>query len=92
MAPDNGGFVAAATTLSGLRATGPVVQVEPRVFSSLLTRQPNGLVVVAVGGALRPHKYLFSYRGLLFTTSSRTQLELPRAMEAIQVKRLHLPY
>ena len=79
-----------STVLAGTRAHGPVVRVEPQIFAGLVGRSPTGLVVAAEGRALRANQYLMSYRGLWFTTSSRTPLELPRSIEVIRVKTLAL--
>ncbi len=79
-----------STVLSGTRAHGPVVRVEPQVFAGLVGRSPTGLVVAAEGRPLRANQYLMSYRGLWFTTSSRAPLELPRSVEVIRVRTLSL--
>jgi hypothetical protein len=89
--PGMDGMVHQATVLSGLRATGPVVRVEPQVFAALVARSPTCLVVAATGRRMRANQYLTSYRGLQFTTSSRTELDLPRSVEVIRVKSLNLP-
>lgn len=81
-----------STVLQGLRATGPVVRVEPDVFAALVQRSPSCLVVAATGRRFRSNQYLTSYRGLQFTTTSRSELPLPRSVEVVRVKTLHLPY
>lgn len=79
-----------STVLGGTRAHGPLVRVEPQVFAGLVGRSPTGLVVAAEGRPLRANQYLMAYRGLWFTTSSRTPLDLPRSVEVIRVKTLSL--
>lgn len=81
-----------AQAMNAMRATGPVVQVDSHAFAQLVARNREALIVYAPGGALRSHKYLMGFKGLFFATKSKSPLDLPRWVDIIAVRRLHLPY
>lgn len=81
-----------ATVMNAQRATGPVVHLDSHAFAALAARNREALVVHAPGSMFSPHKYLMGYKGLFFATKSRAALDLPRGIEVMVVRRLHLPY
>jgi hypothetical protein len=73
-------------------AVGSVVHVKSDHFLQLLSRSAGAAVVLhQPAGFLRPHRYLFGYKGLHVLTHSSLPLELPRWAEVILVKHLRMP-
>lgn len=73
-------------------AVGSVVHVKSDHFLALLARSAGAAVVLhQPAGFLRPHRYLFGYKGLHVLTHSSLPLELPRWAEVILVRRLRMP-
>jgi hypothetical protein len=85
---------AAAAIAQAIKASGVIVHVEPEDFLSILGRQPGALVVHATGGFFffrTNYRYLTSYKGLAFFTSSSSPLDLPSGTELIQAKAIWIP-
>lgn len=85
------GYSAYGAALQAIKASGVLVQVEPTVFLSLVSKVDEPAVVVAYGGTFRKrYQYLTSYKGLAFYTTSPTALPLSRA-ELIAAKSIRMP-
>lgn len=85
---------AGAAVAQAIKASGAIVRVEPEDFRRLLNRNPNGLVVHAVGGLFRfstAHTYLMGYKGLAFYTRSREAVPLPSTCEVVEARKIWLP-
>jgi hypothetical protein len=68
------------------------VRVAPEEFSKILGRIKDPLVVTAEGGLFKSnHRYLVSYKGLVFYTKSGTVLPLPAGAEVVQAGRIWIP-
>lgn len=68
------------------------MHVEPGDFLAILVRQTGPLVVHAKSGVFSTtHRYLTSYKGLVFFTKSPATLELPSGTELVPCKRLWVP-
>ena len=89
----NVGSEAAAVELAqAIKASGVIVQVEPRDFLGVLQQQSEPLVVYAEGGIFNTnYQYLISYKGLAFFTKSGTPLNLPGGTELVRAKRIWVP-
>ena len=86
------GAAAAAAAIAQAKASGTIVSVEPSEFHKLLTHNNGGLVVRAPGGFWSSgHKYLTSYKGLAFYTSSKEPLSIPRTCEVVDAKKIWMP-
>ena len=73
-------------------ASGLVVRVEPSHFLEILSRSPTPIVVHAEPRLFASqHRYLTSYKGLGFYTTSKTPVDLPIGSEIIEAKRLSVP-
>lgn len=87
--------VAAALAVANAQASmavGAIVHVEPSDFLAILERQPGSLVVRARSGVFSiTHRYLTSYKGLVFFTKSPVAIDLPPATQIVQSKRLWVP-
>jgi hypothetical protein len=82
----------AATIVQAIKASGAIVQVEPRDFLILLAKCDKPLVVQARG--LWPtyrHQYVFGYKGLVFYTKSKDPLQFSMGIELITAKRIWVP-
>ena len=87
-----GAAAAAAAVAKAIKASGTIVSLEPQEFLRVLAHNDGGLVVRAPGGFLSSGtKYLTSYKGLAFYTSSKEPLSLPRACDVIDAKKIWIP-
>jgi len=83
---------AAAAVAKAIKASGAIVRVEPSEFRKLLSQNPEGLIVHAVGGLFSPgHKYLMGYKGLVFHASAREPISLPRNCQVVEAKKIWIP-
>lgn len=87
-----GAGAAAAAIAQAIKASGVVVRVDPPEFLKIVGRTPEPLVVTARGGFLgRRYRYLTSYKGLAFHTSSVEPLPLPANAEVVAAKSIWTP-
>jgi hypothetical protein len=90
MVPPAPGAVAAV--IQAVRASGAIVSVPPDEFQRLLERNVQGLVVHTQGKHFsRRHKYLMGYRGLVFYTTSREALSVPRTVQVLETRTIWIP-
>jgi len=79
-----------AATMDATNVSGTVVHLEPEVFSGLIQRIEQPLVIYThtEGGWLVPesHQYLVGYEGLAFFTRAKQPIELPQEAEVIEAK------
>ena len=69
-----------------------VVRLEAGDFMAILKRIDEPLVVAGTGGVFKKHfRYLTSYKGLAFFTTSTIALELPGKVEIIAAKNISIP-
>ena len=74
------------------KASGVIVRVSAGDFMSVLKRAESPVVVIAKGGVFKKHfRYLTSYKGLAFYTTSEAAIVLPRSVEAIQAEKIWIP-
>jgi hypothetical protein len=86
------GAAAHAAMIAAIKASGAIVRVDPDSFQRLLTNNENAAVVHATGWAFgSEHRYLVSYKGLVFFTKSRSPLFVPPSIETIEAKRIWVP-
>lgn len=86
------GAAVAAAIAKAIKASGAIVKMEPEEFIKILHRVEKPLVVNATGGFLNTqHRYLTSYKGLFFYTSSSDPLQLPGSVELIAAKKIWIP-
>ena len=75
---------------AAVTSVGIITRLEPEAFVELVSRQPSQLVVHAAGGIFTTkYKYLTSYKGLAFVTTSTSELTLPPGTELITAKTLN---
>lgn len=83
---------AAAAAVQAAKASGIVVRVQPADFTRLLHKQREALVVHTRGRFFsRAHRYLMSYKGLVFWTKTPEPLHLPSGTELVEVESLWMP-
>ena len=83
---------AAAASAQAIKASGAIVNMEPKEFLWILQRMQGPLVIHAVGGFFSTnYQYLTSYKGLAFFTKSPNQLDLPSGCELVLAKRIWIP-
>jgi len=86
------GAAAAAAIAQAIKASGVIVQVEPRDFLLILQKQQAPLVVQAVGGFFTTsYQYLSSYKGLAFFTKAAEPLLLPDGCEVVEARKIWIP-
>lgn len=86
------GAAAAGARIRAARASGAIVQVEPRDFDALVRRVPDPLVVTSRGGLFRKsYEYLTSDKGLAFYTRSSEAIALPPGAEVVAAGRIWIP-
>ena len=82
-----------AAASKAIRATGPMVRVEPPGFTLLVYRMEAPLVVTARMGMFRTfYRYLTSYKGMFFYTDSPDQLRLGAPVELVTAKTIRIPF
>ena len=87
-----GAAAAAAARIRAIRAMGAIVTVDSVEFSKVLMANPQGVVVHAPGGFLMGgHRYLTSYKGLIFFTASKEPLSSVVAREVIEARHIRVP-
>jgi hypothetical protein len=82
---------AAVAAANALKAMGTIVCVEPQDFLAILERTQGLLVVYSPAGVFSKHKYLTSYKGLVFFTKTSTTLAIPASVELVAAKKILLP-
>jgi hypothetical protein len=83
---------AAAAAMQALKASGAVVLVEPDAFRRIIDRAEEPLVVRAPAGFVtNKHRYVISYKGLIFCTTSPIPIDLPRDCEVVEAKKIWAP-
>jgi len=81
-----------AAMINAIKASGAIVQVEAKEFSTILTKTKTPLVVHYEGGVFgKKYYYLTSYKGLAFHTKSKTRLNLPGDIELVVAKSFWMP-
>jgi hypothetical protein len=84
---------AAAAAMQALRASGPIVRIEPSDFTLLVFRMEEPLVVTAVSRLFkRSHRYLTCYKGMFFCTRSAEPLQLGARTEVVRARRIWIPW
>lgn len=82
----------AAAIAQATKASGAIVSLEPDDFVKILTKTERPLVVMAMGGWIKPnYQYLTAYKGLIFFTKSKTELLLPGGIEIVSSKKIWIP-
>jgi hypothetical protein len=82
----------AAALAQAIKASGTLVQLEPRDFARVLQKVEAPLVVRAKGGIFKSKwYYLTSYKGLAFFCLSPEPLPLSGRTEVIEAKRIWTP-
>jgi len=87
------GFVM-GTAIGGdaAQAMSVVVNTEPAVFLTILSRAKGALVVMSEDGIFRTkYRYLTCYRGLTFHTKSAEPLRLPADVELLSAESISIP-
>lgn len=83
---------AAAHRMHAVRAYGMIVKLNAEEFLRLIERQTAPLIVHSAGKFLFVrHKYLTTYKGLAFNTSSSEPLPLPGDAEVIEANAIWMP-
>ena len=87
------GAAAAAAIAQATKASGVIVRVEPQWFSAIVEMNDEPLVVHALSRFFfsTAHKYLTSYRGLAFFTSSSDELTLPAHCQIVEAQKIWIP-
>jgi hypothetical protein len=81
-----------AATIQAVKASGAIVRVLPEMFTSLVLKSKDPVVVTAMGGVFKKgHQYLTSYKGLFFFTKSPTPLQFSGNVEMIAAKTIWVP-
>jgi len=82
---------AMAAIANAIKASGAIVRVEPQEFLNILSKVKEPLVVYSRAGFLTQHKYLTSYKGLIFFAKSKEQLLIPASVEIVNAKKIWVP-
>jgi hypothetical protein len=83
---------AAAAIANAIKASGAIIKMKPDEFVKIVKRADKPAVVMATGGFFSPsYKYITSYKGLFFYTSSKEQLMFPGNAESILCDKIWIP-
>jgi hypothetical protein len=81
-----------AAMIQAIRASGAIVRVEPRDFDRIVRKTPDALVIRARPATFsKHHQYLTSYRGFVFHTRTREQLQFASSVEIVEAKSIWVP-
>lgn len=81
-----------ATAANAIKVCGSIVRLTPDGFLKIIEKNSDGVTVVATGGFLTTkHKYLTSYKGLVFFCQSKKPLPLPEGAEVIAAEKMVIP-
>lgn len=88
-----GAAAAASAIASAIKASGALVQIEPRDFEALVQHIAEPLVLHQGTGGMfaRTHRYATSYRGFIFFAKSKDVLFLPDRVQLLPVKKIWMP-
>lgn len=87
-----GAAAAAAAIANAIKASGVLVRVEPQDFLGIVQRQAEPLVVQSTAGFFSTsYRYLTTYKGLAFHTTSATPVDLPGNVELITASAISIP-
>ena len=91
-----GAGAAAAAIANAIKASGAIVQVEPDDFQKIMAKSDAPLVVQVAGSARKgflskKHKYLTAYKGLIFYTTSDSELRFDSDTEVVLAKKIWVP-
>jgi hypothetical protein len=88
-----GGAAAAAAAIArAIKASGAIVELEPDEFQKILSKMDAPVIVHALSGwPKKKHRYLTSYKGLFFYSSSAERLMLPSNAEMVESKKIWIP-
>ena len=81
----------AIAAAEALKAIGSIIIVEPNQFISILEKNEKPITVHSPSGFMTKHKYITSYKGLVFFTKSSTELIIPSFVEIIEAKKILIP-
>jgi len=87
------GFVM-GTAIGGdaAQAMSVVINTDPAVFLTILSRAKDPLVVMSEDGIFRTkYRYLTIYKGLTFHTKSPEPLQLPASVELLTAETISIP-
>lgn len=86
------GAAAAKAIAQAIKASGAIIQVEPKDFLTILSKSSKPLVVTAKGGFFtREYQYLSAYKGLIFFTKATEPLRIMQEIEMVQSKKIWIP-
>ena len=86
------GAAAAKAIAQAIKASGAIIQVEPKDFLTILSKSSKPLVVTAKGGFFtREYQYLSAYKGLIFFTKAPEPLRIMQEIEMVQSKKIWIP-
>jgi hypothetical protein len=81
-----------AAMIQAIRASGAIVRVEARDFDRIVRSAGDALVIRARPSAFsRKYHYMTSYRGFIFYTRTREQLQFASSVEVIEAKTVYAP-
>lgn len=87
----SGAAAGAVIATNAISAIGSIVIVEPNEFISILEKSEKPIAVHSPSSFMTKHKYITSYKGLVFFTKSSTELIIPSFVEIIKAKKIFIP-
>ena len=87
------GAAAAIAIANAIKASGALVKVHPEDFCTILSRIEQPLIVTAEGRFLSgyKHRYMTSYKGLVFYTDTPEPMMLSGSAEVIVAESIWIP-
>jgi len=82
---------AAEGAVNAPKTVDVIADVESQDFHAILEKVDEPLVVHSPGTLWTKHKYLTSYKGLVFFTKSKDALLIPASVEMVTAKKILLP-
>ncbi len=83
----------AAAKRDAVMASGAIIKVDSAIFLEIIAKVEIPLIVHSMEKAFfhEMHKYLTSYKGLLFYTESKNPILLPNEIELLKAERVWIP-
>lgn len=75
-----------------IKASGAIVQIDPREFERIVRQAGDPVVVHARTGVFsKKNQYLTSYKGLIFYCVTEEALHFGSSIEVLEAKRMWMP-
>ncbi len=88
----NGAAGAYEAVAKAIKASGAIVRLKEEDFIKIISRAENPVIIVSKGGFMKKDfDYLTSYKGLIFYSRTKNEINLPGNSEIISAQQIWIP-